>query len=120
MYISRSICLTGEVTTTRAHRRHGVNAQAVHLEKLYLDVVPELEGCRLRVEYVGDGLAGSRATQRLSDRGSEGGCRSYGGRAGAADERPDGGFHASCMCIYTMYLWLFSCPITTYMICYIM
>lgn len=42
----------------RGHRRHAgtVNPQAVHLEKLYLDVVPELDGSRLRVEYIGDGL----------------------------------------------------------------
>lgn len=26
------------------------------MEKLYLDVVPELDGSRLRVEYIGDGL----------------------------------------------------------------
>ncbi|CAK9027881.1 unnamed protein product [Durusdinium trenchii] len=41
----------------RGHRRHGaVNPQAIHLEKLYLDVVPEMDGLRLRVEYIGDGL----------------------------------------------------------------
>ncbi|CAE7458940.1 unnamed protein product [Symbiodinium natans] len=42
----------------RGHRRHAgpVHPQAVQLEKLVLDVVPEMEGYRLRVEYVGDGL----------------------------------------------------------------
>ncbi|CAJ1354335.1 unnamed protein product, partial [Effrenium voratum] len=42
----------------RGHRRHAgpINPQAVHLEKLYLDVVPEVDGTRLRVEYIGDGL----------------------------------------------------------------
>ncbi|CAE7189928.1 unnamed protein product [Symbiodinium sp. CCMP2456] len=42
----------------KSHRRHAgpISPQAVQLEKLVVDVVPEMEGYRLRVEYVGDGL----------------------------------------------------------------
>jgi len=42
----------------RGHRRHAapVNPAAMQLEKLAIDVVPEMDGMRLKVETIGEGL----------------------------------------------------------------